>query len=339
MKKIAFIAALLLTVINLVSAQRSPRQLGTSTSPIAGGATSPSTLPPLTGLWDRDNLWVGKGSKEVKLFGNDHPCGIAISKMGRVAVCTYEGDRKDGSLYIWNTFSNFYDAKAADYKYTLNNPEAVTFDGNENLFISSVYNNRIYYMTDLSKAPTAYFDVIATGTTAANKPWNPRGLSTDGVTLYVMCENLYPNVHASSIVAVTTPAQANRTITVLEGSSQDKENALGVAYMKGNLYATDLFGGKVRAYSINGNSLSPTNSISGIGLPLDITSDGTDVYFTHIDNNQCLLKKWNPGSSSATLKENLGPVINNFAAWGLAKAAKYIVVADGARNRVRIIER
>lgn len=339
MKKIAFIAALLLTVINHASAQRKPIVRTPQTSPIAGGTTNSPSTTPIIGRWDRESLWTGKGSKEVKLFGNDHPCGIAVSGMGRVAVCTYEGDRKDGSLYIWNSFSDFYDAKAATYKYTLNNPEAVAFDSNENLFISSVYNNKIYYMTDLSKAPTAYFDIIASNATAANKPWNPRGLSTDGATLYIMCENLYPNVHASSIVAVTTPAQSNRTITVLGGSSQDKENALSVAYMNGNLYATDLFGGKVRAYSINGNSLVPTNSLSGIELPLDITSDGTDVYFTHIENNQCVLKKWNPSSSSATLKENFGPVINNFAAWGLAKAARYIVVADGARNRVRIIER
>lgn len=140
-------------------------------------------------------------------FSTYHPCGVAVSASGKIAISTYEGDTKDGIVAIWDSYLDFNNDKPAAYSYFIKDPEAVAFDANDNLFIADTYDSKVYFTTDLSKPAQDYF-YIGNGSVS---PTNPRGMTFDSRgNLYVMCENLYP-LATSFVQIVTNPTSSSRT--------------------------------------------------------------------------------------------------------------------------------
>jgi hypothetical protein len=279
-------------------------------------------------------------------FINQHPCGVAISKQGKVAVCTFEGDRQDGKVYIWNCYNSFSTNKMYDYGYTINQPEAVAFDNNEALFIASPLNG-IYYTTNIAQAPTANFSIVV------NNNSSPRGMAFNAANeMFVMCENVKAGqVKPSIVVKITNPTSNNRTQAEIQGTTQSASNALGVTVLGNNLFTTDLNGNSINKYNVTGsNSVNKINTLPGADLTMDLVTDGNYIYFTNLKGNNCNLVKWdlNDKSGDPTTHINKGMGITapcpncdgyDYTVWGLALYGSDLIVCDAPRNQIRIFDK
>ena len=306
---------------------------------------------------------ISEGKINTSSFGRFmsylHPCGIAISKTNAIAICTYEnfphpdiptsvsndrssltvGGKKstNGHIFIWKSISDFSSKKQADYHYVMNTPEAVAFDNSGTLYISSPEMNRIYYMSNLAAAPTKYFELNATQTNNAS---NPRGMVFDSINiLYVMCENIIDITKKSYIVKVTSPwNDRERNMSVLLGSDQKKNNALGVSLSNDSrLYTTDLNSNEVNEYNLLTNSVIKTKTLSDASSTMDVLNNGNVTYFTNIAGGNANLVQWN-STNNETKYINLGTTEGNYTAWGMAKYRNYIILTDAPRHQVRILK-
>ena len=269
-------------------------------------------------------------------FGEYHPCGIAISPTGKqaVAVSTYEGDTQNGKIFIWESTDAFYADEPAKYAYSVKDPEAITFDGNT-LYIACTYDSKIFYTTDITKAPDSFFYIDF------NDNHNPRGLSVKDGNLYVMCENLYPNPKKSIVLKVTNPTANNRTFSEVGASEQPSNNgnALSVFIKNNEMYTTDLNSNTVSRYQlgINGGSVQLSKRLNNAGTAMDVTADGVNyVYFTTLAD-ACYLVRWNTASGE-TKNVKLGPANGLYAAWGVYFLNGKILIADAPRNQIKVVD-
>jgi hypothetical protein len=282
---------------------------------------------------------------KINNFGTLHPCGIAISKLGKFAITTFEGNEKDGSLLIWNSYDDFNKGKTAYKEYTLPDPEAVVFDNNEGLYVSSTYDGKIYYLRSITdnpnptymvpiKSPISYF-IDATGNSNSAQNWNPRGLAVNANNeLLVMCENLQrPNLK-SRIVKIADSNTNNPKRSILSGSDQQNNNAIGVFINGNTLYTTDLNDGDgfVRKYNynLNTNSVTPITNLPGAGATLDLISDGNFVYFTNVTGGA--------GDMIQKMDENCKPIIVNGQPVMIQAPHSYIVKWDTTNGNTTNID-
>lgn len=263
-----------------------------------------------------------------------HPCGIAISNSGKVAVSTYEGDTENGQIFIWNSFADFDDEKPSNYYYTIKDPEAVQFDNSDNLYIADTYDSKIYFTTDISKAPTHFFYI---GNGAAS-PTNPRGMSFDQTYnyLYVMCENLYPETK-SYIQVVHNPTLETRTFYKLTGSDQSAGNALDVFFQSypSRILTTDYQANKINIYAINApvpSSISVTKTLINAGGVLNVVADQFNAYFT---NDGGYLVKWNIATNTTNYISIGGN--GNYTPWGIALYGGNLYIADAPHNKITVV--
>lgn len=290
-------------------------------------------------------------SVTVNNFVGLHPCGIAISRGGKVAITTYEGDQADGSLLIWESYNDFKTGKTAKYEYKINDPEAVVFDNNEALYVADTYNGTIYYLKTIKDGPGRFYRVVggsasyfvdASGNANSATNWNPRGLAVDASNnLYVMCENLQRSNLKSRIIKITNPTSASPTRTTMSGSDQSDNNAIGVAVYGNTLYATDLKSNQVKKYTINGNSLSLVKTLGDAGAALDVITDGTNVYFTNVAGGHSYAIKWNPNTND-TKNIDMGaqlPGDQITTSWGMAIWGNDILIADAIHKTIKIVDK
>jgi len=269
-------------------------------------------------------------------FGKYHPCGIAVSASGNkaVAVSTYEGDTENGRIFIWESLDAFYADEVAKYAYSVKDPEAVAFDGNT-LYVACTYYSKIFYTTDIAKAPTSFFYIDHEGNN------NPRGMSVKDGNLFVMCENLYPNPKQSVVLKVSNPTASSRVFTTVGASEQPSANgnALSVFIKDNMLYTTDLNSNTVSKYILatNGNSVQFNKRLNDAGATMDVTSDGGNyTYFTTIAD-ACYLVRWNTANNE-TKNIKLGATDGLYAAWGVLFLDDKVLVADAPRHQVKIVD-
>jgi hypothetical protein len=280
-----------------------------------------------------------------------HPCGIAIAPWsGHLAICTYDAytseNKPTGHLFIWKKMTDFCNRKKADYHYHMDRPQAVAFDNNETLYISSPENGTIHYTEDISVVPANMFWLDANAT---NKATNPRGMAfDDNNEMYVMCSNKDAGRNAG-IVKVNNAANPDlRQMKEMLNAEQSGNEALALAIWEDKLYTTDLNGlakrTSVNQYTIDENMLmnkkSMPDSCGYAGLTMDITSDGDQVYFTNLVDGNAFVTQWDVNSLSPNPTRNfkLGPNAGAYTAWGIAIYEGFILVADAARNQVKIIQ-
>jgi hypothetical protein len=296
------------------------------------------TLPTRTIVVDPINFRSGNATKNN--FKGAHPCGVAISNNGRVAISTYEGDVALGLVFIWNSFKSFNDGNPANSKLLVKDPEAVAFDSNDNLYISNTYYGWVYYVPkNTSNGLVNMIQSITDSIYINTANSNPRGLAFDANNnLYVMCENLNNN-GPSRIIKFAHPVLQNKNNSIALGGSPVSNNtqALGV-FVKGNqLYSTDLHGQDVSIFNLNNNALSKTASIKPLagnpGNTLDVVADDRFVYFTNAGG---YLVKWDKGSGTQSI--NIG-TDGFYAPWGISLYQNYIIVADAAHNKVQVFDK
>ncbi len=269
-------------------------------------------------------------------FGQYHPCGIAVSTTGNkaVAVSTYEGDTQNGKIFIWESLISFYAGEVAKYAYSVKDPEAIAFDGNT-LYIACTYDSKIFYTTDITKAPTDFFYIDYNGNN------NPRGMSVKNGNLYIMCENLYPNPKKSKVLKVTNPTAGNRAFAEVAASEQPSNNgnALSVMIKNDMMYTTDLNSNTVSKYqlSADGSSVMLNKRLNNAGTTMDVTTDGNNyVYFTTLAD-ACYLVRWNTNTNE-TKNIRLGASNGIYAAWGVHLLDGKLLVADAPRNQIKILD-
>ena len=246
---------------------------------------------------------------------NLHPCGTALSNLianssgntdSWAAVCTYEGEQTPGHVFIWISAKNFLSTKGEptqsahpDYDITgIKDPEAVTFDKENNLYISSPSQGYIYYINVRnlpSATPNMSAPINIDGTQLSsyqpstfinNTYTSPRGLTfdPDDGNLYVVMEYPGPsnNNSTSAIVQIKNPATANPTGTLVSTNFSDTgngsagqpndvaEQCLGIAYSHAHqcFFLTDLYNQRLHqlswgpgqsATNTTGNSLAEPN--------------------------------------------------------------------------------
>ena len=291
---------------------------------------------------------------KINSFEGLHPCGIAVSKTGKFAISTYEGDQKEGAILIWNSVADFKNGKTAYKQYSVPDPEAIVFDNNEALYVSSTYNGKIYFLKSILdnpfprflkyvNGPISYF-IDASGNSNSAVNWNPRGLAVNANNeLLVMCENLQKPNLKSVVLKVTNANTNNPNRIILGGSNQNNNNAIGVAVSGNILYTTDLNNGDgfVRKYSISGNSIAPLTNLPNAGAALDIITEGSNVYFTNVSNGRSNVVRWNP-SNNETKNIDMGALKTNdpiTASWGLAIYGNDLIIADAIHNNVKIVNK
>jgi hypothetical protein len=286
-----------------------------------------------TGCRKDDNSGVETNNSTLSKsnFKTYHPCGVAVSSAGVVAISTYEGDTKNGKVAIWKSFSDFNSEKSPDYIYeNINDPEAVVFDTAGNLYIADTYNSKIYYTTDISKEPADSFS-IGNGNPS---PSNPRGMTFDANgKMYVMCENISPEI-SSYVQTVTNPTLSSRTFAKLTNSEQSASNALDLCLNGNTMFITDYKDTSVKMYSINfsTSALFYTKKLHNAGGTLNVVSTGNNVYFT---NDGGYLIKWD--TTNDDTKNILIGTTGVYAPWGVALYSGNLLVADAAHNKVLVI--
>lgn len=278
----------------------------------------------------KDDSQVATSNVSKSNFGSYHPCGIAISHSGIVAVSTYEGDTENGIIAIWNSLADFTSEKTANYQFEVKDPEAVVFDSQNNLFIACTYDSKVYFTSDFTKAPTSFF-YIGNGN---ESPSNPRGMSFDGNgDLYVMCENLYPQTN-SYVQRVKNPTSANRTFNKLLDSDQSGSQALDVNINPAfsALVTTDYSAQMIRRYyfDIDAGVLMENARLTKAGGTLNAIVETDYVYFT---NDGGYLVRWKP-ENGETKNVFIG-VDGMYAPWGLTiYQSNNLLVCDAAHHKV-----
>lgn len=287
-------------------------------------------------------------------FASFHPCGVAVSKLGKVAISTYEGvdaagNEKDGQVFIWKSFADFNNNKIANYQFQYMDPEAVVFDNTEGLFIASTSTGTINYLKDFDEmsiiqraTPVNISYKIDDKSTPSN--WNPRGMTIDGNNnLYVMCENLWkvetnsPVETNSQVVKISNPTTVNNTQEEMVGAQQKNPNALGICLSGNKMFTTDY-----RSHQITGYTISGINAVQFTTLAApdpggveDIAYNGGQyAYFTNAGG---YLVKWNIANNVDTKNIEIG-TSGIYLPWGVALVGNNVIVADAANNKVRVFD-
>lgn len=281
-------------------------------------------------------------------FANFHPCAIAISKQGKVAVSTFEGDYNTGQIFVWNSFADFNANKNFNYCGSIVDPEGIAFDNNERLFIASTTGGKIYYASSLGQLATLALRPSIDLADASNM--NPRALAFDNNNnLYVMCENLYNSSIKSRVVKITDPTSTNPSKSNLPGSDQAQENALGLCIYNNNLFTTDYFSNNITQYNLSAAGVTTAKKLEQAGGTLDVASDGTYAFFT---NDAGLLIKWtlsNNNTQNVTIGTKDVVFVNQndpskkdnvkLVPWGVAVYGNNLLVADAAHNAVKVFDK
>jgi hypothetical protein len=121
------------------------------------------------------------GLQELRMVSSadiSHPCGLAVSSSGKVAITEYkEPYGSTGMTKIWNSYSDLLTKKAPVQTIQSVGAEAIAFDHNENLYITETEQNArivIYKKNTVNGVSTyQYWKVIQEGFI------NPRGIAFD----------------------------------------------------------------------------------------------------------------------------------------------------------------
>jgi len=121
------------------------------------------------------------GLPELKMVSSaevPHPCGLAVSSGGKVAITEYkEPYGSTGTTRIWNSYSDLLTGKAPAQAFQSVGAEAIAFDNDENLYITETEQNArivIYKKKIVNGVSTyQYWRVIQEGFI------NPRGIAFD----------------------------------------------------------------------------------------------------------------------------------------------------------------
>ncbi len=293
-------------------------------------------------------------------FPGLHPCGVAVSKSGKVAVSTYEGDDAPGKVLIWNSFQDFINNVPGTASYFIKDPESVAFDNNEALFISSTTGDLIYYTKNPIIAPAA-----ANYIEPPSSIGNPRGIAFDTKNnLVAIYEGVQNGLSAIYMFKNPLASPGTQPAHVLLSNTSDSKHPLyfkngqlmGVSLRKASLtsmkmYITQLSknsgNGALYEYTYlpNGPSIATT---SGRQLPLtgwgmDVATGNDDIlYYTTFNFGGQGGRLYSTSTSLPTttfLTQVCSSTSPLNTAWGVASYQNYILVADAFDNKVKVYKK
>ena len=288
------------------------------------------------------------------------PCGIAISKSGRVAVSEYAGDGVKSVVNVWYSMVNFNSHAKWDQQITsMYTPEAVTFTPNETLIVMETTGgsggetglrkytwNGGQYMQDKIGGSFLWDDGNIS---------NPRGvvaIDNDNV--------LFTNDDAKEIVSVNISAGSAIHSSSKGFTTSQSAKALAICgndiwvadYNAQKLYKTDLTYKTVKAtISLDGSpvDLATAQSTTSFAAPLNTHNNfgnSNVLYVTvHIytgpDKDKDVIEQYDLSSGTPVLTARRFPVGNNgHTSWGIAvdRASCTIYACDGANKRVLMFQ-
>jgi hypothetical protein len=161
-----------------------------------------------------------------------HPCAVAISKSGIVAVVEYNGFNAygtNGTTTIWKSMDDFLAKKAPVQSFLSRGAEAAIFDASENLYIAETEATagiRVYQKT----GNVSYqYKTLIQGDGITGGFVNPRGMAFDAAGHLFIA-----NDGVGNIVRITDPL--NNGPKQIIGA--DFDSAKGLAIIGNNMYVT-----------------------------------------------------------------------------------------------------
>lgn len=170
--------------------------------------------------------------EQKALAAYTHPCAVAISKSGIVAVIEYNGFNQygtNGTTTIWKSVSDFLAKSAPVQSFQSRGAEAAIFDASDNLYIAETEGTagiRVYQKTgDVSYQ----YKTVIQGDGITGGFVNPRGMAFDAAGHLFIA-----NDGVGNIVKITNPLN-NGPKQIIGGGMG---NVKGLAIIGNNLYVT-----------------------------------------------------------------------------------------------------
>ena len=245
------------------------------------------------------------------------------------------------------------------------NPGSVVSDGTY-LYVADTGNNKIRKIEIATKIVTTFAGSVTNSAGAADGKGTaasfngPRGITTDGIYLYVTDTNNFKirkiNIATKDVTSLTGPqnAPAAYSSTCIydcdgAGSAASFSYPAGIVYLAGYLYVADMDNCKIRKLDTNGYTVSSltgtantnpystggincgavdnTGNLASFYYPQGITTDGTNLYVTDSLNNKIRMIAPN-GSNTLASATSTTVTVSSFT--GSSGAYVYTGSADGA---------
>ncbi|MEO6819332.1 MAG: hypothetical protein ABI266_06550 [Ginsengibacter sp.] len=265
------------------------------------------------------------------------PCGIAISKTGRVAVSEFRGDATISVVKIWNTIAGFDGKKIPDQTLeSIWSPEAICFTPDEKLVITESTGNEIGIIVFAPNANGKYQRKSFGNFRFINPQGfynNPRGVCAIDNNTVLLTNDGQGTLEQVNIISGAT--------SIIKISNLQSPKA--VALNADIIAIAEFNGGKVSIYD---RSFKLLKSVDVNGHPIDLAIGNDNIYVTtftsdyssstikviSLSNNQLTATTYKPsdGFSNNSNGENYS------APFGIAfpKGKCDMYVADGGKNRV-----
>jgi hypothetical protein len=222
------------------------------------------------------------GLPELRMVSSadvSHPCGLAVSSSGKVAITEYkEPYGSTGMTKIWNSYSDLLTKKAPDQTIQSVGAEAIAFDNNENLYITETEQNArivIYKKNTVNGASTyQYWKVIQEGFI------NPRGIAFDSRNRLYLADD-----GKDRLLRFDDPLNSS-AVNVVAGVFGSPK---GIAIAKDTLYIT--------GYSSNRLYKCPLTDAGGLGETVIVTTEKP----VDVAAYQNIAAVANPGNSTIIL--------------------------------------
>ncbi len=190
---------------------------------------------------------------DVAIPNLDQPTGVAIAPNGRVFVAIWgsaEGNYRQGAIHSWPSTASLRSGAAPDIilgrsgNTQIGNPEALTVDTNNRLYVADTYNHRIWVynsVTASGQQPDFVFGAQGTSNKLENKFQFTRGLAVDNKNhLFVTDE------FNNRILVYNLPIASNAPTPIAQFTGLYGPRA--VAAHNADLYIADSQNGQIKVY-------------------------------------------------------------------------------------------
>jgi sugar lactone lactonase YvrE len=241
------------------------------------------------------------------------------------------------------------------------NPTDSVTDG-INLYVVDTYNNKIRKVVIATGVVTTFAGSpnnswgAADGVGTAATFYYPRGITTDGTSLYVVDTYNYKirkiDIATATVTSITGPTNNTAALSGAidgAGASATFSSPMGITYLAGFLYVADYGNCKIRKLDVNGATVSSLTGATGLApyavggtvcgavdatgvtasfsYPQALTNDGTNLYVA--DTSNLKIRKIGPAvASTLATTTNANVVVSSVT--GLASTTGTMGATDGS---------
>ncbi|MDQ1300333.1 MAG: hypothetical protein QG637_250 [Chloroflexota bacterium] len=287
-----------------LSSLGNPAQIARVTLQDSTGAAQPSYyVDDLRLIGAGDGPGLPDPTADAARAGLDHPAGIAIAPNSRVFVAIWGNDGSDGGAYrqgaiwSWPNAAAMLAGGAPDIvlgqagNAQISNPEAVTVDGQNRLYVADTYNHRVWVfnsVTTTGQQPDFIFGSQGNSNQLENKFQFTRGMAVDSQNHLFVTDEFNHRV-----LVYNRPIASNNPTPIAQFSGLNGPRAVAAAGQ--DLFIADSQNGVVKlfldpvaqnnyitpartlgqSHASNCGSSGATTSATYLACPIDVALDAT----------------------------------------------------------------